>query len=249
MLQVRNLHPFVRDDVPLSSIKLGEIIARRHNRALADLLDARSLIDHPSEKGGVTEGIWLDLFDKYLPKRYQARRAMVVDHRGQLSNQIDIVVHDGLFTPFILDFGGYEIVPIESVYAVFEVKQAVNIANLVYAEEKCSSVTGLIRVNRETRQVRNIEPTPIRRGLLATQCDWSQGEEEKIFEFRSSRASEKQLEYIVSAESFSNTCIEGNSIHDMGRAAISRFLLRFVEDLQAIGTVMPIDIEKYLQAI
>jgi hypothetical protein len=229
--------------------RLGQIIAQRHERALADLLDARRVIGHPTEKGSVTEQIWLDLFRRYLPHRYQVRRAIVVDHLGQMSDQIDLVVHDALYTPFILEFGGFEIVPVESVYAVFEVKQAIDRANLRYAEAKVASVLRLIRAIRQTEQVKSCQETKILTGLLGSSAQWITDTNYRVNEYRSDPESLKNIDYVVSAQSFVNFTDGNVIVHDTGRAPISRFLLRFVAHLQAIGTVMPIDIERYLIAL
>ena len=53
----------------------------------------------------------------YLPHRYQAETAHVVDSRGAFSQQIDVVVFDRQYSPFIFKFQRQTIVPAESVYA------------------------------------------------------------------------------------------------------------------------------------
>ena len=42
------------------------------------------------------------------------------------SEQIDVVVFDRQYSPFIFNYEGQTIIPAESVYAVFEAKQTVN---------------------------------------------------------------------------------------------------------------------------
>jgi hypothetical protein len=49
------------------------------------------LIGHPGSKGDASEGVWIEMLDRYLPKRYQAR-VHVVDSLGNFSQQIDVVV-------------------------------------------------------------------------------------------------------------------------------------------------------------
>lgn len=82
-----------------------------------------------------------------LPHRYQAASAHVVDSRGVFSEQIDVVVFDRQYSPFIFQYEGQTIIPAESVYAVFEVKQVVNAAQVSYAQKKVSSVRGLHRTS------------------------------------------------------------------------------------------------------
>lgn len=229
--------------------RLGDVIGQRHERALADLIAARRLISHPTEKGGVTETIWLELFKKYLPERYNARQAFVVDFTGNLSHQIDIVIHDSLYTPFILEFGGHEIVPIESVYAAFEVKQDVCRKNLDYTLEKIKSVLGLKRAIRLTEKVIDCNETRILCGLLGTYSGWRKNSQARISNYRKKSDKEFNLNYVVAADQFVNSCIDGVILHDEGRAPISRFLLRFVSELQLTGTVKPINMERYLDAL
>ena len=63
------------------------------------------------------------MLDTYLPKRYQAAKAHVVDSLGNFSQQIDVVVFDRQYSPFIFTYENETIIPAESVYAVFEAKQ------------------------------------------------------------------------------------------------------------------------------
>jgi len=48
----------------------------------------------------------------YLPTRYWAEKAHVVDRLDRFSQQIDVVI-----------YAGQKVIPAESVYAVFEAKQ------------------------------------------------------------------------------------------------------------------------------
>ena len=59
----------------------------------------------------------------YLPERYRADKAYVVDSKGAFSDQIDVVVYDRQYSPFIFTYENETIIPAESVYAVFEAKR------------------------------------------------------------------------------------------------------------------------------
>jgi hypothetical protein len=56
-----------------------------------------------------------------LPSRYQVSKGFVVDSDSMRSEQIDVIIHDRVFSPLLWEDGGYMYVPAESVYAVFEV--------------------------------------------------------------------------------------------------------------------------------
>ncbi len=86
----------------------------------------RQSFGHPRTKGDASEKVWLELLQTYLPQRYQAATAHVVDSKGVFSDQIDVVVFDRQYSPFIFNYQGQTIIPAESVYAVFEAKQSIN---------------------------------------------------------------------------------------------------------------------------
>src|SRR6201999_3278630 len=102
---------------------------------------------HPGTKGDANEQVWIELLDTYLPKRYQAAKAHVVDSNGQFSQQMDVVVFDRQYSPFIFTYQGQTIVPAESVYAVFEAKQSINAERIDYARKKVASVRRLHRTS------------------------------------------------------------------------------------------------------
>jgi hypothetical protein len=70
-----------------------------------------------------------------------------VDSKGQFSDQIDVVIFDRQYSPFIFRFEGQVIVPAESVYAVFEAKQVINAGQAAYAQDKVQSVRRLMRTS------------------------------------------------------------------------------------------------------
>lgn len=67
----------------------------------AQLNTNRAFINHPGSKGDSLENAWIEWLRKYLPNRYSVDKAIVIDHEGNTSHQIDIVIYDNWFTPFI----------------------------------------------------------------------------------------------------------------------------------------------------
>ncbi len=104
---------------------LAQLLAGLHDDIERRLVMARDAFGHTGTKGNASESVWIQLFETYLPKRYQAASAHVVDSKGMFSHQIDVVLFDRQYSPFIFHFEGQIIVPVESVYAVFEAKQTV----------------------------------------------------------------------------------------------------------------------------
>jgi hypothetical protein len=92
-------------------------------------------ISHPGMKGDSGEELIRQFLKKYLPKKYSIAQGKVVDFTGNESKQIDIIIYDALQTiPFYTDEKN-SIIPIENVFAIIEVKTAVNKAKLIEAIE------------------------------------------------------------------------------------------------------------------
>lgn len=106
----------------------------------------RTFIEHPSSKGDATEHHWIIFLRTYLPDRYKVDKAIVIDSTGNVSEQMDIVIYDAIYTPFIFKQDDFMYIPAESVYAVFEVKQDVK-GHIEYAAQKVESVRKLKRTS------------------------------------------------------------------------------------------------------
>jgi uncharacterized protein DUF6602 len=101
----------------------SQLLAGLHADIQYRLEIVRKSFDRPGTKGDASEAVWLDLLQSYLPERYQAATAHLVDCEGKFRDQIDVVVFDRQYSPFIFRYEGQTIVPAESVYAAFEAKQ------------------------------------------------------------------------------------------------------------------------------
>lgn len=131
----------------MSDWSLSQLFASLHEDIQLRLGTARKAFQHPGAKGDASEGVWIEMLDTYLPKRYQAANAFVVDSLGNFSDQIDVVVFDRQYSPFIFKFNEQIIVPAESVYAVFEAKQSASADLVAYAQRKVASVRRLHRTS------------------------------------------------------------------------------------------------------
>src|SRR5947207_2530971 len=131
----------------MNTWSLPQLLSGLHEDIERRLALTRKTFGHPTTKGDASEHVWLELLQKYLPRRYQAEKAHVVDSNGIFSDQIDIVVFDRQYSPFIFDFEGQKVVPAESVYALFEAKQAIDAGQVKYAQDKIASVRSLHRTS------------------------------------------------------------------------------------------------------
>ncbi len=156
---------------------LGVVVSSLHKRIQEELRTARETLAHPGTKGDASEGIWLELLQTYLPRRYQVESAHVVDSDGKFSDQMDVVIFDRQYSPFIFDFKGAKIVPAESVYAVFEAKQTMDAGLLSYANDKIKSVRRLkctsLPIPHAGGEYPAKPPIHILGGMLSLESEWS----------------------------------------------------------------------------
>ncbi|MEM8366993.1 CBASS effector endonuclease NucC, partial [Morganella morganii] len=85
----------------MSQWSLSQLLSSLHEDIQQRLSVVRKTFGHPGAKGDASENVWIDMLDTYLPKRYQAAKAHVVDSLGNFSQQIDVVVFDRQYSPFI----------------------------------------------------------------------------------------------------------------------------------------------------
>lgn len=122
----------------------------------AQLNTNRENVLHPSSKGDSLENVWIEWLRKYMPNRYSIDKAIVIDSDGQMSDQIDLVIYDQQYTPFVFTQNGIHFIPAEGVYAVFEVKPDLegsctvdgkSVSHIEYAGRKIESVRKLKRTS------------------------------------------------------------------------------------------------------
>jgi len=162
----------------MNNIPLPELFASMQKQMSAQLSTNRDFIQHSGSKGDSLENAWIEWLRSYLPNRYSIDKAIVIDHEGNTSHQIDVVIYDNYFTPFIFTQNGFHYVPAEGVYAVFEVKPDIRGSikgsgnYITYAGEKIESVRRLTRTSTSMINSGRTFParplTKILGGILAT---------------------------------------------------------------------------------
>ncbi|MFA4817155.1 MAG: DUF6602 domain-containing protein [Parcubacteria group bacterium] len=198
-------------------------------------------IYHPTAKGGESELNWIGLLRSYLPERYTVDSGFVVDHKGNISDQIDIIIYDRHFTPFIFRGENVVYIPAEGVYAVFEVKQHFDKKNYEYAIKKLKSVEVLERTSATFAHAQGNstkEPHKIFGGILT-----KENKGKKCFN-GVKKASE--LSIILSLDC-GIKIVNGEKIESQdGESILAFFLLKLIEKLRALGSVPALDVDKYL---
>jgi hypothetical protein len=234
----------------MSTWSLPQLLAGLHDDIEQRLAIARKSFGHAPTKGDASENVWLQLLQTYLPQRYQAATAHVVDSTGVFSEQIDVVVFDRQYSPFIFHFEGQTIIPAESVYAAFEAKQTINADLVAYARRKVASVRRLHRTSLSIPHAGGtFPPKPlcyIIGGLLTLESDWSPALGEALTKALEPSDAAGRLDIGCIAAHGTFGCDETGcyTFTPLGKPATT-FLLELIARLQVSGTVPMIDVRAY----
>ncbi|MBE6835231.1 MAG: hypothetical protein E7515_03145 [Ruminococcaceae bacterium] len=206
-------------------------------------------LDHPTTKGDHREAAWIDFFRSFLPSKYAIDKGFVFDAKGGISEQIDIIIYDALYTPLIYTTdAGEKYITAESVYAVFDSKPKIDKSTLEYTNKKIESVTNLYRSNRGVvvagRENPPRELTPIYGGILALDSVTPETIIEHVKNYSS-------IDFGCSIHDFTFHVRRDDNRHylSMITSAKDETILAFyyliLEMLYKIGTVAGLDIRDY----
>jgi hypothetical protein len=230
---------------------LSQLLAGLHDDIQNRLEISRKTFGHATTKGDASESVWLEMLQKYLPQRYQAASAHVVDSLGNFSDQIDIVVFDRQYSPFIFNFQGETIVPAESVYGAFEAKQSINKEQVEYAGAKVATVRRLHRTSLPIPHAGGTFPAkaliPILGGLLTFQSDWKPPLGQPLQDALEAGDNSERLDFgcVAAHGHFVLDDKTGKyQFTEEGRPATA-FLFNLISRLQFSGTVPMIDVQAY----
>lgn len=226
------------------------LLSELHDDIQERLTRARRSFAHPGTKGDASESVWLELLTTYLPRRYQAASAHVVDSKGTFSEQIDVVVFDRQYSPFIFSYQGQTVIPAESVYGVFEAKQSINAEQVAYARKKVGSVRRLHRTSLPIPHAGGTFPAkPLQQivgGLLTLDSDWKPGLGDPLVNALAAGGPEDRLDLgCVAAHGIFSCDDEGcGTLTPIGKPATA-FLFELIALLQEKATVPMIDVRAY----
>lgn len=235
--------------------RLTEILGGLQTRLEGELRGNRAAVTHPGARGEASEEDWLRVLNVHLPHRYQADRAFVIDSRGECSEQIDIVIYDRQYSPFLYNQAKQRYVPAESVYGVLEVKQDLSREHVLYAGEKAASVRRLHRTSAPVPHVEGVaRPRPLPRivaGILTYQSSWTPPFGEPFRSALAELAADNQLDvgcallhgaFEVRYKDAGNVTLTVAE----GPRSLVQFFMRLLKQLQTLATAPAIDYEAYL---
>jgi hypothetical protein len=174
------------------------------------------------------------------------------------SDQLDVVVYDRHFCPLFFEHAGQRLIPVESVFAVFEVRPELDRENVQYAGDKVASVRRLRRTDGkiiDRGQIRDPRGSfEIIGGLLSIESAWTPALGNSFRRALADVPAEGRLDYVCALRDGSlkvNYDTDGDPTWEVSqpRAALMFFLLRLYRSLQAIGSPMVIDLAEYARSL
>lgn len=229
---------------------LEHIFAGVQARFVTELQWGRGVFGHPGTKGEVSEREWITLLNTHLPQRYQVDHAFVVDSDGGISEQIDVVIYDRHFTPALYLQNGARLIPAESIYAVFEVKQNLSSEHVAYASQKITSVRTLRRTSAPIYHLGVQQPPRalprILGGLLTYESSFSESFSPAAQSAIRSTTGDGALDLICVADAGAIEW-DATKLTLYEKYPIAAFYLLLVHKLQKLGSVPAIDYDDYLR--
>lgn len=238
-------------------VKLPHLFMDLQEEMVAKLSTGRRSIRHPGSKGDDSELNWQKWLKNYLPSRYSVGKAFVIDSRGGISDQIDLVIYDCQYSPFLFRHEGATYIPAESVYAVFEVKQTLDKQMIQYAGEKAASVRKRYRTSAEITHAGGKftprEPIPIFAGILSLDSKWKPLFGSPLKEALAHLNKSERLDFICALKNGSaeisykanKPVLDESETED----ALIFFFLKLLARLQKVGTCPAIDFPEYAKAL
>lgn len=105
---------------------INEVFRIKLKELTIKLEGAQTIIrNHNLSRGVIGEEILRDYLRSIIPKRFCVSQGFIISNNG-LSRQCDIVIYDNSITCPLYSFGNIEVIPIEGVKAVIEVKTSIN---------------------------------------------------------------------------------------------------------------------------
>jgi hypothetical protein len=239
-------------------VDLRQLFLRKQESLAAHLQEARSVIPHSGELGTASELRWLEMLQKHLPKRYNVRKGFVIDSNGDCSDQIDIIIHDNQYSPFLLEAESTCFVPAESVYAVFDSKQTLTKGEIEYAGKKAASVRRLHRTSAQIHHLGGVSdgpnPKEIIGGILALESNWSPPFGSPFGNAIGDLAGDEALQIGCALRhgAFDAYRDDDDDLHlsvSEPEVALVTFFLGLLQLLQRMGTVPALDLVAYARSL
>jgi hypothetical protein len=169
------------------------------------------------------------------------------------SEQIDVLIFDRQYSPFIFHFEDQTIIPAESVYGAFEAKQTINAGQVAYAQKKVASVRRLHQTSLPIPHAGGTyKPkalTPILGGILTFESDWNPAFGQPLSEALELGEADGHLDLgCIAAHGYFSRNLQTNAYDTFpGGKPATAFLFKLISQLQVSATVPMIDVQAYAE--
>ena len=237
----------------MKKIDLKVLYQYKQNELLNSLKSSNSF-PHPTSNGNIKEESWISFFREILPKRYAIDSGFVIDCNNHISEQIDLIIYDNYYSPIIFQLEGEKYIPIESVFAIFEIKPQLRKSTLTYAIKKISSVKKLERTSNSINTINgrtkfDEKNKEIISGLLTTNSSWTDSETNIRKNLACLVKSDNdEISLISSVENFTYSINYENGITietDDSVFPILYLYFKLLKMLQSFGNPLPIDFDRF----
>ncbi len=232
--------------------KVKQLFAGLQNNLSASL-GLSALHSDPNAKGDNSEISWREMLSANLPSRYKVDAGFVIDCNGNVSDSIDIIIYDSFYSTYVFNDNGVIYVPVESVYAVIECKQALDKGHIEYSAKKAASVRVLERTSLPISQINGELVAKVDKGfisgVLTTRSDWTPPFGEPLKSALVEYSTISQLDIGCCLESGAFTTLYNDSGVELDvstpEEALVYFYINLVTKLQQLGNAPAIDLSRY----
>ena len=129
----------------MPSTPYRSVLSTAQQRISVAVDQIRKAIPHPGETGALVERLFRSHLEDILPEKVGVSNGFVVDSRGAVSRQMDVILYDKLNALRLFTSEGAQMFPVETTYACGEVKTNMTSERFHDSFEKCLSYKRLSR--------------------------------------------------------------------------------------------------------
>jgi hypothetical protein len=122
---------------------VSDLFRSAGTRLRVEFQSAKESSFHAGQTGGEVEEILRKFLNEHMPQRFRAASAFLIDTENAVSKQCDVAIYDAMGSPVLRSTSTQQILPVDHVAAVIEVKSSLNKEQLSDAFEKIASVKRL----------------------------------------------------------------------------------------------------------
>lgn len=132
------------------------------DKMLIDFNDISSQVTHRGSKGKIREReIIKEYLGKYLPGNIGIANGECISTDGTVSPECDVILYEKNTTPYLIHKDGYQVFPIECVYAVIEIKSKLDKDQLKDSIDKIEKIKSMPKTAYEKQKGPVIQSTTL----------------------------------------------------------------------------------------